>query len=99
GERGEVARDPCVERHARDEQTAPTSAFDRDRLHGHGAILPALARQNAHMSQAVRPTSLDPQIADRLKRDAHGLICAVTQQWNTGEALMVGWVEHEHRTV
>jgi len=53
------------------------------------------------MSQAVRPTSLDPEIADRLKRDDAGLICAVTQQWDTGEVLMVGWMDDEalHRTL
>jgi phosphoribosyl-AMP cyclohydrolase len=65
------------------------------------AILPAPARQNGVMSQPVRPTSLDPQIAERLKRDDAGLICAVTQQWDTGEVLMVGWMDDEalHRTL
>ena len=52
------------------------------------------------MTRAVRPTSLDPAIAARLKRDDHGLIAAVTQQWDTGEVLMVGWMDDEalHRT-
>src|SRR3954451_22273812 len=47
------------------------------------------------MSQSVRPSLLAPEIADRLKRDAHGLVCAVTQQWDTGEVLMVGWMDDE----
>src|SRR5437763_16585581 len=53
------------------------------------------------MSQAVRPSDLDRVIAARLKRDAHVLICAVAKQWNTGEVLMVGWMDDEalHRTL
>jgi phosphoribosyl-AMP cyclohydrolase len=44
---------------------------------------------------------LDPRIADRLKRDAAGLIAAVVQQYDTGEVLMVGWMDDEalHRTL
>jgi len=38
---------------------------------------------------------LDPAIAARLKRDAHGLVAAVAQQWDTGEVLMVGWMDEE----
>src|SRR4051794_9299300 len=101
GERREGAGPPRVQSSARHEQaTAPTS-FDGDRLRGHVAILPSGARQNGRMSQSVRPSSLDPQIADRLKRDANGLVCAVTQQWDTGEVLMVGWMDDEalHRTL
>jgi len=45
--------------------------------------------------------SLDPAIAARLKRDAEGLICAVAQQQDTGEVLMVAWMDDEalHRTL
>ena len=39
--------------------------------------------------------ALDPAIASRLKRDANGLICAVIQQHDTGEVLMVGWMNDE----
>ncbi|HEX6516341.1 MAG TPA: phosphoribosyl-AMP cyclohydrolase [Nocardioidaceae bacterium] len=47
------------------------------------------------------PPSLDPDIARRLKRDAHGLVTAVVQQHDTGEVLMVGWMNDEalHRTL
>ena len=38
---------------------------------------------------------LDPAVANRLKRDAHGLVAAVAQQWDTGEVLMVGWMDDE----
>jgi phosphoribosyl-AMP cyclohydrolase len=40
-------------------------------------------------------TSLDPAIAARLKRDEHGLVTAVVQQHDTGEVLMVGWMDDE----
>lgn len=50
---------------------------------------------------AVPPSSLDPAIAARLKRDDRGLVVAVAQQWDTGEVLMVGWMDDEalHRTL
>ena len=40
-------------------------------------------------------TSLAPDIADRLKRDADGLVPAVVQQHDSGEVLMVGWMDDE----
>ena len=45
--------------------------------------------------------TLDPDIAARLKRDAHGLVPAVVQQHGSGEVLMVGWMDDEalHRTL
>jgi phosphoribosyl-AMP cyclohydrolase len=39
--------------------------------------------------------SLDPDIAGRLKRDAQGLVPAVVQQHDTGEVLMLGWMDDE----
>jgi phosphoribosyl-AMP cyclohydrolase len=47
------------------------------------------------------PSDLDPAIAARLKRDAAGLVAAVVQQHDTGEVLMVGWMDDEalHRTL
>jgi phosphoribosyl-AMP cyclohydrolase len=46
-------------------------------------------------------SSLAPDIAGRLKRDADGLVPAVVQQHDTGEVLMVGWMDDEalHRTL
>src|SRR3954453_19550177 len=48
-----------------------------------------------------RPSALDPELAARLKRDAQGLVAAVAQQWDTGEVLMLGWMDDEalHRTL
>lgn len=39
--------------------------------------------------------SLDPGIAARLKRTAEGLVPAVVQQHDTGEVLMLGWMDDE----
>ena len=46
-------------------------------------------------------SSLDPAIADRLKRDPEGLVPAVVQQHDSGEVLMLGWMDDEalHRTL
>ncbi|WP_144829994.1 phosphoribosyl-AMP cyclohydrolase [Kocuria rhizophila] len=38
---------------------------------------------------------LDPEIARRLTRDAAGLVAAVVQQHDTGEVLMLGWMDDE----
>lgn len=40
-------------------------------------------------------STLDPAIADRLTRDAAGLVCAVVQDDATGKVLMVGWMDDE----
>ena len=40
-------------------------------------------------------TDLDPAIADRLKRSVDGLVPAVVQQHDTGEVLMLGWMDDE----
>jgi phosphoribosyl-AMP cyclohydrolase len=46
-------------------------------------------------------TALDPAVSDRLKRDRDGLVPAVVQQHDTGEVLMLGWMDDEalHRTL
>jgi phosphoribosyl-AMP cyclohydrolase len=40
-------------------------------------------------------TSLEPDIAARLRRDAQGLVPAVVQQHDSGAVLMVGWMDDE----
>jgi phosphoribosyl-AMP cyclohydrolase len=40
-------------------------------------------------------TSLDPAVADRLKRDGDGLVPAVVQDVATDAVLMVGWMDDE----
>ncbi|MFT4011713.1 MAG: phosphoribosyl-AMP cyclohydrolase [Nocardioidaceae bacterium] len=46
-------------------------------------------------------TSLDPAIAARLKLNSDGLVPAVAQQHDTGEVLMLAWMDAEalHRTL
>jgi len=46
-------------------------------------------------------SSLDPAIAGRLKHDAAGLVTAVVQDADSGDVLMVGWMDDEalHRTL
>jgi len=43
----------------------------------------------------LRPTELDPAVARLLKRDNDGLVVAVCQQHDTGEVLMVGWMDDQ----
>jgi phosphoribosyl-AMP cyclohydrolase len=46
-------------------------------------------------------SGLDPRIADRLTRNAAGLVAAVVQQHDTGAVLMLGWMDDEalHRSL
>jgi phosphoribosyl-AMP cyclohydrolase len=50
---------------------------------------------------AVRPSRLDPAVAARLRRTPDGLVAAVVRQHDTGEVLMVAWMDDEalHRTL
>ncbi|MFZ3454462.1 phosphoribosyl-AMP cyclohydrolase [Arthrobacter sp. 7Tela_A1] len=51
--------------------------------------------------QTIPASDLDPGIAATLKRDDAGLVAAVIQQHDTGEVLMLGWMDDEalHRTL
>ena len=40
-------------------------------------------------------TALAASVADRLKRDADGLVPAIAQQYDTGEVLMLAWMNDE----
>ena len=40
-------------------------------------------------------TSLPPDVAERLKRTSDGLVPAVVQQFDTGEVLMLAWLDDE----
>lgn len=59
------------------------------------------ARHNGRMTVTPPPSSLAPEIAARLKRGADGLFPAIAQQYDTGEVLMLGWMDDEalHRTL
>lgn len=39
--------------------------------------------------------SLAPDVAALLKRDDHGLVAAIVQQHDSGEVLMLGWMDDE----
>ena len=53
------------------------------------------------MRIAAAESGLDPKIAARLKRNEDGLVAAIAQQHDTGEVLMLGWMDDEalHRTL
>lgn len=57
----------------------------------------------AQPAPSPRPASpaLDPAVAERLRRDEHGLVAAIIQQHDTREVLMLGWMDEEavHRTL
>ncbi|KFJ07121.1 phosphoribosyl-AMP cyclohydrolase [Bifidobacterium tsurumiense] len=47
------------------------------------------------VSDNSNQTTLDPRIASRLKRDDHGLVAAVIQQFDSKQVLMVGYMNDE----
>ncbi|HWI34087.1 MAG TPA: phosphoribosyl-AMP cyclohydrolase [Lapillicoccus sp.] len=47
------------------------------------------------VTQNATSAHLDPRLAALLKRDAAGLVAAVIQQHDTGQVLMVGWMNDE----
>ena len=49
----------------------------------------------AQSSAPVPTSTLDPEIAARLKRDPAGLVAAIVQQHDTREVLMLGWMDDE----
>lgn len=55
----------------------------------------------ATMTSTPPSSHLDAEIAARLKRSADGLLPAIAQQYDTGEVLMLGWMDDEalHRTL
>jgi phosphoribosyl-AMP cyclohydrolase len=46
-------------------------------------------------SSVTPEPALDPTLATRLKRDRDGLVAAIVQQHDTGEVLMLGWMDDE----
>jgi phosphoribosyl-AMP cyclohydrolase len=51
--------------------------------------------------QRVLVSALNPEIGAMLKRDADGLVCAVVQDVDSKDVLMVAWMDDEalHRTL
>ncbi|MFJ1970718.1 phosphoribosyl-AMP cyclohydrolase [Streptomyces sp. NPDC087903] len=62
---------------------------------------PATAPQRGASQHGSPSGRLDPEIAARLRRSADGLVPAIAQQYDTGEVLMLGWMDDEalHRTL
>ncbi|GAA3370264.1 phosphoribosyl-AMP cyclohydrolase [Streptomyces sannanensis] len=60
-----------------------------------------MVTHNGRMTSITPPSGLDPVVAARLKRSADGLVPAIAQQYDTGEVLMLGWMDDEalHRTL
>ena len=67
------------------------------RLSGPGADTGVVTRS----SDPAPVSSLDPDVAARLRRNDAGLVPAVVQQHGSGEVLMLGWMDDEalHRTL
>ncbi len=65
----------------------------RDRVHPGPARPPA--RPSPPGGDTGPVSTLDPGIAERLARTADGLVPAVVQQHDTGEVLMLGWMDDE----
>ncbi|MBK5216248.1 MAG: phosphoribosyl-AMP cyclohydrolase [Propionibacteriales bacterium] len=59
------------------------------------------AWENDPVSNILPVSNLDTAIAERLKRDAQGLVTAVIQDAKSRDVLMVGWMDDEalHRTL
>src|SRR6187549_1990612 len=57
--------------------------------------------ENSPVTVSHIRSPLPADLAARLKRDADNLVCAVVQQFDTREVLMVGWMDDEalHRTL
>src|SRR5205823_12229871 len=58
-------------------------------------------RSDTAMTGPRVESRLEEGIAARLKRDRAGLVAAIAQQYDTGEVLMLGWMDDEalHRTL
>ena len=60
----------------------------------------AAARQNDGVHpEPLEPLTWDPDLWDavrsRLSPDSRGLVAAIAQQWDTGEVLMLAWMDAE----
>ena len=56
---------------------------------------------SAEESGLVSGVEVDPRALDRLSPDPAGLVAAVVQQYDSGEVLMLAWMDREalHRTL
>ncbi|QDW63260.1 phosphoribosyl-AMP cyclohydrolase [Oerskovia sp. KBS0722] len=56
---------------------------------------PVPADKTSDGTSIAAPAELPAILAARLKRDADGLVAAIVQQHDTGEVLMLGWMDDE----
>ncbi len=57
--------------------------------------LPSTPSAAGASAEPAVDSALPETVASRLKRDAAGLVAAVVQQFDTGEVLMLGWMDDE----
>jgi phosphoribosyl-AMP cyclohydrolase len=55
----------------------------------------AATAQPGRAERTAAGIGLDPAVAGRLKRNERGLFPAIAQQFDTGEVLMLGWMDDE----
>lgn len=58
-------------------------------------MLKGMSTSHSGSNSSSETEKLDPQIAQKLKRDANGLFAAIVQQHDTGMVLMLGWMDDE----
>lgn len=75
-------------------EPAPRRAGERGGYSGRVMNTPETPAQQPAQDAAQQP-ELDPAIRERLKLDPQGLLAAVIQQHDTGEVLMLGWMDPE----
>ncbi len=64
------------------------------RLHGR---MTGVQQETGDDSRPTEPLDAERwrAVEARLRRDEHGLVAAVAQQWDTGEVLMLAWMDAE----
>lgn len=73
-------------------QPASRPDDSRGRILGRCGAVPGTGDNGA---VSITDPHLDPVLSGALKRDDHGLVAAVIQQHDTGEVLMLGWMDDE----
>ena len=63
--------------------------------------IPVVIANAPRLGNNGRMPGLDPAVSTRLQRNADGLVATVVQQHDTGEVLMLAWMNDEalHRTL
>jgi phosphoribosyl-AMP cyclohydrolase len=75
--------------------TAPSPASTSTGPVPSGPDESASSSASGSSSPLASPSPLPAELAGRLKRDTDNLVCAVVQQVDTKDVLMVGWMDDE----